>query len=175
MASLAAKINQATGFQAQATATAGAGGATTLQIAPASQSTKVTLSDGPSSSDALTELGLKPGVVASTAIKNGATVLKASGTPIYGLGLPASLDLSSAADIQTARVQLAGAIGVVENAYQNLKTAATPAAVLALQKAQSSGSTPKYISNEIANYQTALDRLTAGSSSSTNTGLSALF
>ena len=113
-------------------------------------------------------------MVAATAIKKGATVLKASGTPIYGLGLPASLDLNSAADIQTARVQLAGAIGVVENAYQNLKSAATPAAVLALQKAQSSGSTPKYISNEIANYQTALDRLTAGSYSSTSTGFGAL-
>jgi hypothetical protein len=174
MASLAAKINEATGFQVKATATPAAGGTTTLQIAPASQSTKVTLSDGPSSSDALTELGLKAGVVASTAIKNGATVLKSSGTPIYGLGLPASLDLSSAADIQTARVQLAGAIGVVEDAYQNLKTAATPAAVLALQKAQSSGSTPKYISNEIANYQTALTRLTAGSSSSSTTGVGAL-
>ena len=170
MASLAAKINQATGFQVKATTVAGAGGATTLQIAPASQSAKVTLSDGPSGKDALTELGLKAGVVASTTIKNGATVLKASGAPIYGLGLPASLDLSSAADIQTARVQLAGAIGVVENAYQNLKTAATPAAVLALQKAQSSGAAPKYLTNEIANYQSALTRLTAGASSSSTTG-----
>jgi hypothetical protein len=70
-------------------------------------------------------------------------------------------------------VQLAGAIGVVENAYQNLKNAATPAAVLALQKAQASGTTPKYLANEIANYQSALTRLTAGSSSSA-TGSGAL-
>jgi hypothetical protein len=174
MASLAAKINQATGFQVRATATAGAGGKTTLQIAPASLGAKVTLSDGPSGSDALTGLGLLPGVVTSTAIKKGVTVQKATGAPIYGLGLPASLDLSSAAGIQAARVKLAGAIGVVENAYQNLKTAATPAAVLALQKAQSSGSAPKYLTNEIANYQSALTRLTAGSSSSTGTGLGTL-
>ena len=87
--------------------------------------------------------------------------------------MPATLDLSSAADIKTAQVQLAGAVGVVENAYQNLKNAATPANVLALQKAQTSGSTPKYLTNEIANYQSALTRLTAGSSSST-TGLAAL-
>ena len=100
-------------------------------------------------------------------------MLKGSSTPIYGLGLPASLDFSSAADIHTAQVQLAGAIGVVENAYQNLKNAATPAAVLALQKAQASGATPKYLANEIANYQSALTRLTAGSSSST-TGVGAL-
>jgi hypothetical protein len=167
MASLASEIGQATGFQVKATTAHGAGGTTTLQIAPAFAGATVTLSDGPSGSDALAGLGLKPGVVAQTATKNGATVLKGGSTPIYGLGLPASLDFSSAADIHTAQVQLAGAIGVVENAYRNLKNAATPAAVLALQKAQTSGAAPKYITAEIANYQSALMRLTAGSSSST--------
>lgn len=173
MASLASEIGQATGFQVKATTVLAAGGATTLAIAPAFAGATVTLSDGPSGSDALAGLGLKPGVVAQTASKNGATVLKGSNTPIYGLGLPASLDFNSAADIHTAQVQLAGAIGVVENAYQNLKNAATPAAVLALQKAQASGTTPKYLANEIANYQSALTRLTAGSSSSA-TGSGAL-
>ncbi len=175
MASLASEISQATGFQVNASAVAGAGGATTLKIAPAYPGAKVTLIDGPSGADALAGLGLKPGLVADTSLKNGATVLQGSGTPIYGLGLPASLDLSSAADIHTAQVQLAGAIGVVENAYRNLKNAATPAAVLALQKAQASGAAPKYITAEIANYQSALTRLTAGSSSSSPTGLGTLF
>ena len=174
MASLASEISQKTGFQVKATTSLGAGGSTTLQISPASPNVKITLSDGPSGSDALAGLGLKAGVVAQTSTKNGATVLKSSGSPIYGLGLPASLDFSSAADIHTAQVQLAGALGVVENAYQNLKTAATPAAVLALQKAQSSGSAPKYLTNEIANYQSALTRLTAGSSSSSSSGFGAL-
>ena len=173
MASLATEIAQKTGFLVSASTSVGVGGATTLQIKSAFPGSSVTLSAGPSGSDALAGLGLQPGVVAATTTKNGATVLQGSGTPIYGLGLPTSLDLSSAADIHTAQVQLAGAIGVVENAYQNLKNAATPPAVLALQKAQSSGSAPKYLTNEIANYQSALARLTAGSSSST-TGLAAL-
>lgn len=173
MASLATEISQATGFQVNASTSFGAAGSTTLKIAPAFPGETVTLTAGPTGSDALAGLGLKPGVVADTQSKNGQTLLQGKRQPIYGLGLPASLDLSSAADIHTAQVQLAGAISVVERAYQDLKTAATPAAVLALQKAQSSGSAPKYLTDEIANYQNALTRLTAGSSSS-GTGLAAL-
>jgi hypothetical protein len=174
MASLATEISQATGFQASASTSFGAGGSTTLKIAPAFPGETVTLTAGPAGADALAGFGLKPGVVAATQFKNGQTLLQGRRQPIYGLGLPARLDFSSAADIHTAQVQLAGAISVVEKAYQDLKTAATPAAVLALQKAQTSGSTPKYLTNEIANYQSALTRLTAGSSSSSGTGFGAL-
>ena len=174
MASLASRISQATGFQVNASTSFGVGGSTTLRIAAAYPGETVTLSDGPAATDALAGLGLKPGVVAATKFKNGQTMLQGKSQPIYALGLPTSLDLSSAADIHTAQVQLAGAISVVEKAYQDLKTAATPAAVLALQKAQASGATPKYLTNEIANYQSALARLTAGSSSSSGSGLAAL-
>jgi len=176
-ASLAAEIAQATGFNVNATTSPGPNGTTALELQPANAHDTISLVDGPTATDALSALGLKPGIIAQTQFKNSETQLKGSGEPIYGLGLPATLNLSSAADIKTAQVQLAGAISVVESAYQNLKNAATPAAVLALQKAQASGSTPKYISNEIANYQTALTRLsigTSGSSSSTPT-ISSLF
>jgi hypothetical protein len=174
MASLATEISQATGFNVNASTTFAANGATALEIKPAFPGTTVTLVDGPAGSDALQALGLKPGIVANTTLKNGVTVLQGGSQPVFGLGLPHSLDLSSASDIKTAQIQLAGAISVVEDAYQTLKNAATPPAVLALQKAQSSGQTPKFISNEIANYQTALARLTAGQSSTT-TGLASLF
>lgn len=170
MASLATQISQKTGFQVNASTSFGAGGSTTLEIAPAYPGETVTLIDGPSGNDALSGLGLKPGVVADTQFKNSRTVLRGSNQPIYALGLPSSLDLSSAADIHTAQVQLAGAISVIEKAYQDLKNAATPAAVLALQKAQASGSAPKYLTNEIANYQSALTRLTAGAASSPSSG-----
>jgi hypothetical protein len=173
MASLATEIAQKTGFQVSASTTVAPGGATTLQIKAAFSSAPVTLINGPAGSDALAGLGLAPGLVAATTTKHSVTVLQSSGAPVYGLGLPASLDLGSPADIHTAQVKLAGAIGVVEKAYQDLKNAATPAAVLALQKAQASGSAPKYLTNEIANYQSALARLTAGNSSP-GTGLGAL-
>jgi len=176
MASLASEISQATGFAVNASTSYGAAGSTTLEIEPAYPGSTVSLIDGPSGSDALSALGLKPGVVADTSTnKSGVTRVSGSGTPIYGLGLPSSLDFDSSADIKTAQVQLAGAISVVESAYQNLANAATPAAVLALQKAQTSGTTPKYLTNEIASYQAALTRLTAGSSSSSTTGLASLF
>jgi hypothetical protein len=175
MASLASEISQVTGFAVNASTSYGANASTTLEIQAAYPGSTVTLVDGPSGSDALAGLGLKPGVVADTTNKNGVTKVSGSSTPIYGLGLPASLDLDSTADIKTAQVQLAGAISVVESAYQNMANAATPAAVLALKKAQSSGATPKYLSNEIANYQSALTRLTAGTSSSSTTGLASLF
>jgi hypothetical protein len=168
MASLATEISQKTGFTVNASTSFGAGGTTTLEIAPANPSETVTLINGPSGKDALSELGLKPGVVADTKSKNSVTVMQSSGTPIYGLGIPASLDLSSSTDIKTAQVQLAGAISVVEQAYQNLSNAATPASVLALQKAKTSGGTPAYISDQIANYQSALERLT-GSATPTTT------
>jgi hypothetical protein len=172
--SLATRIAQATGFNVKVTAAPAASGATALEIQPASPATTVKLIDGPKGTDALAELGLTTGVVADTSQKKGATVLAGAGTPIYGLGLPASLDLSSAADVRTAQVQLAGALSVVERAYQNLKTAATPAAVLALQKAQANGGgVPSYISSQIANYQSALQRLTAGHAPSN--GLSSRF
>jgi hypothetical protein len=173
MASLATEISKATGYMINATTSPAAGGGTALEFKAAYPGSTVTLSDGPAGSDALAGLGLKPGVVADTAIKNGSTVLQGSNKAIFSLGLPASLDLSSAADIKTAQVQMAGAVSIVENAYQYLKNAATPANVLALQKAQTSGTTPKYLSDEIANYQSALTRLTASNSSSSS-GLASL-
>ena len=175
MASLATEIAQATGYTVNASTSPAAGGGTAREIKPSYPGSTVKLIDGPAGSDALTALGLKPGVVADTTEKNNTTLLQGSNQAIFGLGLPATLDLSSSADIKTAQVQLAGAVSVVENAYQYLKNAATPANVLALQKAQTSGTTPTYLSNEIANYQSALTRLTATSSASSSSSLTSLF
>ncbi|HLY79458.1 MAG TPA: hypothetical protein VKQ70_08805 [Caulobacteraceae bacterium] len=174
MASLASEISKATGYIINAATSPAAGGGTALEIKAAYPGSTVTLSNGPAGKDALAALGLKPGVVADTVSQNGATVLQGSSKPIFSLGLPASLDLSSTADIKTAQVQLAGAVSVVEQAYQHLKTAATPANVVALQKAQTSGTTPKYLSDEIANYQSALTRLTASQNSSSTSSLASL-
>jgi hypothetical protein len=177
MASLATEISQATGFNVNATTSFGGAGSTTLELKAAYPGVTVSLIDGPSGSDALSGLGFKPGVVADTAQKNNATVLAGSNTPIFGLGLPGNLSLGSTADIKAAQVSLAGAVSVAQSAYQNLANAATPAPVLALQKAQASGKVPAYITAEIASYQSALTRLQAGqsSSSSTTTGLASLF
>ncbi|HEX3917920.1 MAG TPA: hypothetical protein VHW60_11330 [Caulobacteraceae bacterium] len=168
MASLATEISQKTGFTVNASTSPGVNGSTALEIKPVNPGQTVSLINGPTGTDALSELGLKPGVVADTASQNGVTVMQGSTTPIYGLGLPASLDLTSAANIKTAQVQLAGAVSVVEQAYQNLANSQTPANVLALQKAQASGKVPAYLSAQIANYQAAITRLTAGQTGTTS-------
>lgn len=168
MATLASEISQKTGFTVNATTSPGVNGSTALEIKPVNPGEIVTLINGPAKADALAELGLKPGDVADTASKKGVTVLQGSTTPIYGLGLPATLDLSSPADIKKAQVQLAGAISVVEQAYQNLANASTPANVLALKKAQAGGKVPAYLSSQIANYQAAITRLTAGQTGTTS-------
>jgi hypothetical protein len=93
---------------------------------------------------------------------------------IYGLGLDPTLNLGSSAAITHAMAQITAAMSVLKQAYQNLKTAATPANVLALQKAQASqGKAPAYLTSEISNYQAALNRLTGGQTSSS--GLTSLF
>lgn len=173
-ASLATEIAQATGYTADVSAVPGPNGSTALEIKPETVGDSLKLIDGPSGSDALTELGLAPGVVTDTTSSKGVTTLSSKGMPIYGLGLPSNLTLSSAADIKNAQVKLAGALSVVETAYQNLANAATPAAVLAEQKAGGgNASVPAYLTNQIAEYQAALARLTAGQAGTT--GITSLF
>ena len=62
MASLATRISQATGFNVNASTSPAAFGKTALEIKPASPNATVTLIDGPAGADALTALGLKPGL-----------------------------------------------------------------------------------------------------------------
>jgi hypothetical protein len=168
MASLATEISRATGFTVAVSTQTNANGGETLQIKPLTQDSTVTLGSGPAGSDALAELGLKPGILANT-VKSGKTTVPADGKGrIYALGITGSLDLASASDINHAKAVLTAALSVIKGAYQDLKTTATPAHVLALQKAQAtSGQVPAYLANQIANYQAALARLTAGQTSTT--------
>jgi hypothetical protein len=173
MDSLATRISQATGFTVNVSASSSAG-PTTLQIQPLTSDSTITLSNGPAGRDALSELGLKPGILAQTTTQNGVTKPLDGKGMIYGLGLDPTLNLGSSAAITHAMAQITAAMSVLKQAYQNLKTAATPANVLALQKAQASqGKAPAYLTSEISNYQAALNRLTGGQTSSS--GLTSLF
>ncbi|HUZ11551.1 MAG TPA: hypothetical protein VMU93_01705 [Caulobacteraceae bacterium] len=168
MASLAQEIMRATASTASVTAQS-AGGATSLRIQPLTPQTAVTLGSGPPGADALAELGLEPGIVADAVTSAGKTFEADGGHRVYALGITSALDLRSAADISHAKAVLTAAISVIKGAYQDLKTAATPANVLALQKAQATGgAVPAYITDQIANYQAALSRLTAGQTSATS-------
>ncbi|HXQ09956.1 MAG TPA: hypothetical protein VN805_03045 [Caulobacteraceae bacterium] len=158
--SLAQEIEQATGFAATAQVVT-ANGVQQLEITPVSSSFQITLGAGPAGQDALPALGLTQGLVTDNATAkaksaigvNGArptTTLKAN----YGLGLESSLSLNSKLDIANALAQLGGAITTVKQVYSQMTT---PPSVGV------SGPVPAYLTAEIASYQAALARLTAGS------------
>jgi hypothetical protein len=168
--SLAARISRATGSSVSVAIHTTASGVS-LKIQPLDSFSTVVLAGGPPGSDALAGLGLKAGILYQTAKGKGASGPADGKGAIYGLGLSPTLSLSSKVNISQAKAQLTAAMSVIKGAYQALKTAATPANVLALQKAQAGGggAVPAYLSSQIASYQAALARLTAGQSSGSTT------
>jgi len=74
-----------------------------------------------------------------------------------------------------------GGYQAIRKAYKDLVKAATPKSQLdaAAAAAAASGKVPAYMTNQISNYQAALERLTGGDSSSSSssgaTGIASLF
>lgn len=101
------------------------------------------LTSGETGRDALAGLGLSPGYVG---MSSGDDV-----TRTFGLGLPASLNLSNAEAVKTAGEKLQAAMKAVRDAYRALAPAS--------QSPASSGTAPAYLTAQLANYQAALSRL----------------
>ena len=167
---LAVKIQRASGQNAIAkvnkTATS-----STLTITPAFGSSVVKLGAGPDGKNALATLGLPEGVLAQTVTANGTTTQADGGPKIYGLGLQSTLNIDSAAQISHVKAVVISAMGVIRKAYQDLVTAATPqnpaqVAANAAAAAGKTGTVPQYLTNELANLQAGLARLTGGNTGS---------
>ena len=163
---LATKIERASGFNVTATVLPGTAGSQ-LNVTQAASGQPVQIVAGPDGADALGSLGLTEGVVSKTAAS--ATALAPTqtqgGLPAttsikngYSLQLPSTLTLNSAADIKQAMAALSNAINVVQGVYQNMIT--PPASATA----NTSGTVPQYLINQLANYQAGLARLTGSSS-----------
>jgi len=168
MSSLAEKIRSAGLFEVNVQSLTGSSG-TTLELTPDNDRTTFQLLAGPAGRDALTSLGLKPGLIRNTIVDKTKGVIPADkGTQTYGLRFTAPLDLNSKADIAAALTAVSNATTTVRAIYADLKQAATPK-----DPASAAGGTvPAYITNQIADYQAALDRLTGGSSTDTSGGSS---
>jgi hypothetical protein len=166
---LAEKIQAASNFQATAKVVT-SGGVQQLQIAPVNQTATVTLGSGPNGEDALPALGLTPGILTTATTSTSKTnTLLAS----YGLNLPGNLNLSSTANIAAAQAALSSATGTVARIYTNMTT--PPAAKkTGATNTSANGAVPAYLTAEIASYQSALARLTAGSGT-TATSIASLF
>ncbi|MDB5417629.1 MAG: regulatory protein FlaEY [Phenylobacterium sp.] len=171
LSSLAAKIQQA-GFLAVKVQTVFNGTGTGLQLTPASDRHTFELLPGAAGRDALTSLGLKAGLVRNTIADKVKGVVPADkGHQTYGLRFTAPLDLTSPTDIKAALDGVGNAITTVRAIYADLKQAATPQSASANQ-----GPVPAYLQNRIADYQSALARLTSGGSdTSSGSSLASLF
>jgi hypothetical protein len=158
---LARKIRRASGFQAKVTVTTSSG-ARTLKIEPINPRMVIEIGPGTTNKDALGMLGLTEAIIRSTVTDDGVTMPADGKSKIYGLGLPRDLDLSNPEQIRHALAELGAAMGEVRSVYKDLVAAASPKSALQTAQAGATGPVPAYLTNQIANYQAALSRLTGG-------------
>lgn len=170
LTSLTLKLQAAGLFGITAT-TVSDGTKTTLSLKPANDRQSFELLAGPQGRDALEALGLKPGLVRNAIVDKTKGVLPADkGKQTYGLHITTNLDLASKADIKAALDGVANAITTVRAIYIDLKQAAQPASATAATQ----GAVSAYTMNQIADYQTALARLSSVADSS-GSSLASLF
>jgi len=159
---LAQKIRRASGFQAKVTLTT-VDGVRSMRIEPLNARVLLEIGAGNSNRDALETLGIPEGIVRSTTINSAGKTVPADGKQmLYGLGLTSDLSVSDSAQVGHTLAKLAGAINSVRAAYKDLVAAAQPKGVVQAA-AKANGPVPAYLTNQIANYQAALDRLGGGS------------
>jgi hypothetical protein len=156
---LATKIARASGFRVRVDVVT-TEGVRRLQIKPVNPRATVEIGAGKADYDALGALGIAPGLLRQTMVNDAGKVVPADGgTNIYGLALEPGLNLSNADQMKHAAAVVAAAMGVIRTAYKDLVAAATPASA---QARPITGTAPAYLTNQIANYQAALNRLTGG-------------
>lgn len=156
---LAAKVRRAAGSKAKVEVVSD-GDFKRLKITPATKASTVEILPGKGGTDALGAIGLTPGVVRNTVINAaGKSVSADGGGPVFGLSLPAELDVSSDTAVKRALTVLGQSMSKIRDAYRQLETAAKPESTI---KPGASGPVPAYLTNQIANYTAALDRLTGG-------------
>ena len=158
LASLVASINRAIGSAGRAEIVR-ENGAERIKISPFNNRA-LRLEAGREGRDALSGLGLGPGVIAVNASGRGSV-------KTYGLGLVAAdLRLDSKEAVAATKAELSAAVSIVRQAYEHLLNPnAKPltAEERALeQRRLAGGAVPDYYSKQYANYQAALARLTGG-------------
>jgi hypothetical protein len=156
LATLARKITVASGGKLKVTvaseggAVTGKDGETTtttgglqrLSIAARDGRTGAVLTSGETGRDALLGLGLSPGYIGPSAAE--------SSLKTFGLNLPGGLTLNDEDAIKTAGEKIQGALKAIRDAYR---------ALAPQNRAAAAGPVPAYLTNQLANYQAALNRL----------------
>jgi hypothetical protein len=138
---VASEGSTVTGKDGETTTTTG--GFQRLSITARDGKTGAVLTSGETGRDALAGLGLSAGYIGMATADNGSKT--------FGLALPANLTLKDAAAIKTSGEKIQAALKAVRDAYRSLAPA--PAG------SGAGGPVPAYLTNQIANYQAALNRL----------------
>lgn len=168
MATLAKKIQNASGYQLTVTTTTvpGTNGQPMrqgLDIKPAYGSSSMEFLAGPAGQDALTGLGLSAGLVTSQAgqIMDPTSSNYTKSQKPMGLSFNTSLNLNSTTNIAAAIASIQTTMQKVQSVYSYLSNGDPQPQKKGV--GSSSGAAPTYLTNEISNYQAALSRLTGGS------------
>ncbi|HWU50659.1 MAG TPA: transcriptional regulator [Asticcacaulis sp.] len=162
MDTLAKKIQRASNYALNVTVTKVLGKQENqLTIKPANGSSQMEFLTGPAGQDALSGLGLAAGLVsnAATATMNASSTNYTKSQKLMGLNFDSSLNLNSSANIANAIDALKTTIGNVHKIYTYLRYG-DPQASNSKTSGKTSGTVPAYLTNQIANYQAALARLT---------------
>ncbi len=179
-ATLAKKIEAASGNRVVAKTTQGAGGLE-LEITPLNTNSteQVAILAGPTGKDALAPLGLKAGLItnaSTTSDKPTSTSdLTASTTnslkAAYSISLPTSLNLDSTASIAAALAQVKTAASEVQNIFYNLTT---PPSTSTSSTTSSNTGLANIYKTQAAGYAAALARLEGSTTTTTPTSLTGL-
>ncbi len=179
-ATLAKKIEAASGNRVVAKTTTGFGG-TELLITPlnTSSTAQVRISAGPTGKDALGPLGLKAGLItnaSTTSNKPTSTSdLAASKTnslkAAYSISLPTTLNLNSTTSIAAALAQVKAAASEVQNIFYNLTT---PPTTSTSSTTSSNTGLANIYKAQAKGYATALARLEGASTPTASPSLTAL-
>jgi hypothetical protein len=159
---LADKIKRASGFRAKVE-TGTSGNSRVLNISPASSTSTLEIVAGKGGTDVLKALGLAGGVVRSTKTEDGKVVSADGGGPAYGLQLPPELDLTTDVGRKNATAVITRAMSQIRTGYREIAdTAMGIKSDSSTSPGKTDGTVPAYLTNQIANYQAALNRLTGG-------------
>lgn len=160
---LADKIRRASGNAAKVSITSD-GNKRKLSITPAYKTSTVEILPGKGDSDVLSALGLASGVVRNTKTENGRTVSADGKGPVYGLKINLDMSLEDAAARSNTADLLKQATAAIRNAYREMADIANgvKADGSTANSGKTGGKVPTYLTNQISNYQAALDRLGGG-------------
>ncbi|MDI7775012.1 transcriptional regulator [Asticcacaulis sp. EMRT-3] len=161
MASLATKIQRASSYQLNVSVTKIIGKQQNqLTITPANSSSAMEFVAGPAGQDALAGLGLPAGLVSNAANQtmdpNSSNYT--SSKKDMGLSFNSSLNLNSSQNIADAITSLKATMANIQKVYTYLENGDPQPA--AKTTGNGAGTVPQYLTDQIANYQAALARLT---------------